>query len=291
MKFEYRIIRNGEVRYMACEGQVDDEYEGDLTYFGVLTDVTERRSVEIEMREFQSQLATANRLASLGELAGSIIHEINQPLTAITTDAEACQRWLAHDPAEIEEVRASIANVLSAASRAVSVVRGLRHLAKEGRAVLVPMDVNDSVRDVLGLLRSDLERAEVAVRFSLQPDLPSISGDRVQLQQVVFNLIQNAVDALGEITDRPRRIVMSTARTDEGRVAVAIEDNGPGASAQTLGRMFQPLFTTRAGGLGLGLTITRNIVSVHGGTIEAIPAEDHGLVIKVTFPACSGACA
>ena len=288
MRFEYRIIRRGEIRHISCDGQVDTEHEGDQTYYGVLTDVTDRKAVESALRDLQSQLAAANRLASLGELAGSIVHEVNQPLTAITTHAEAGLRWLSHVPPNLSEARESLGNVVAEATRAATVVKGLRNIARGGPAEFTTIDVNPIIDEVLMLARSSTERANVAVQLVLENTLAPVKGDRTQVQQVVFNLVQNAIDALLPITDRQRCLtVLSKSDAAMRTIEIAVIDNGAGIDQASLGRIFEPLFTTRKGGLGLGLSICCNIVEAHGGRMAAALNADHGMVVRVTLPQAS----
>src|SRR5262245_52579384 len=288
MRFEYRIVRRGEIRHISCDGQVDTEHDGDLTYYGVLADVTDRKAVESALRDLQSQLAAANRPASLGELAGSIVHEVNQPLTAITTHAEAGLRWLSHVPSNLSEARGSLESVVAEATRAATVVKGLRNIARGGPAEFTTIDVNPIIDEVLILARSSTERANVAVQLVLENTLPPLKGDRTQVQQVVFNLVQNAIDALLPITDRQRCLTVSSKSDAAMRtIEIAVIDNGAGIDQASLGRIFEPLFTTRKGGLGLGLSICCNIVEAHGGRIAAALNADHGMVVRVTLPQAS----
>src|SRR5262245_48581976 len=288
MRFEYRIIRRGEIRHLSCDGQVDTEHDGDLTYYGVLADVTERKAVESALRDVQSKLASANRLASLGELAGSIVHEVNQPLTAIATHAEAGLRWLSHVPPNLSEARESLENVVTEATRAATVVKGLRNIARGGPAEFTTIDVNPIIDEVLILVRSSTERANVAVQLVLEKTLPPVKGNRTQVQQVVFNLVQNAIDALLPITDRQRRLtVLSKSDAAMRTIEIAVIDNGAGIDQASVGRIFEPLFTTRKGGLGLGLSICSNIVEAHGGHMVAALNADHGMIVRVTLPQAS----
>src|SRR5262249_2832797 len=265
--------------------QVDSEHAGDLTYYGVLTDITERKAVEAEFRALQSNLAAANRFASLGELAGSIAHEIRQPLAAITNDAEACLRWLADDPPNLGELTESLSCIVSEASRAGNIVTGLRNVARGGSAEVSPLDLNETVEEVLMLARSETQRALVAVTTAYEEQLPLVNGNRTQLQQVVFNLVQNALDALTAVNERPRSLhASSQSNAEHGSVELRLRDNGVGLQADAIERICEPLFTTRTGGLGLGLAICRNIVELHGGSISAVRNPDHGLTLAIRLP-------
>src|SRR5262245_5326261 len=240
MRFEYRIVRHGEIRHLSCDGQVDSEHAGDLTYYGVLADITERKAVETEFRALQSKLAAANRFASLGELAGSIAHEIRQPLTAITNDAEACLTWLADNPPNLGELTESLSCIVSEASRAANIVTGLRNVARGGSAEVSPLDLNETVEEVLMLARSETQRALVAVTTAYEEQLPLVNGNRTQLQQVVFNLVQNALDALIAVNERPRSLhVSSLSDAEDGSVELRLRDNGVGLQGAAIERIFE----------------------------------------------------
>jgi PAS domain S-box-containing protein len=283
LRFEYRVVVNGEVRHILCEGHPEFDRHGDLLYCGVVVDITEQKAVEEVYANMQSELSTALRLASLGELAGSVVHEVNQPLTAIIANADACRRWLAKEPANVEEAREAANHVSSDARRAASVVSGLDSLARGARTRFAPLMIQDVIGEVLLLLKSYLKRGRVSVQSDLSRDLPELVGDRLQLQQVVLNLIRNASDAMRSVHDRPRTLRISAWAMDR-EVTVAFRDSGEGVDPERLERMFAPLHTTKSEGLGFGLSICKRIVTSHRGGIWAERNNDDGLTVGFSVP-------
>jgi PAS domain S-box-containing protein len=283
LRFEYRVVVEGEVRHILSEGHPEFDRNGDLLYCGVVVDITQQKAVEEVFASMQSELSTALRLASLGELAGSVVHEVNQPLTAMIANADACRRWLAKEPANVEEAREAADQVSQEARRAAAVVSGLDALARGARTRFAPLSLKDVVGDVLLLLKSHLDRARIALQLDLPPDLPEIVGDRLQLQQVVFNLVRNASDAMRGVDDHPRSLRISAWATD-AETTVAFRDSGEGAGPERLERMFAPFHTTKSDGLGLGLSICKRIVTSHRGRIWAERNNDDGLTVSFSIP-------
>src|SRR3984957_15053249 len=269
LRFEYRVVVDGDVRHILSEGHPEFDRNGDLLYCGVVVDITEQKAVEEVFATMQSELRTALRLASLGELAGSVVHEVNQPLTAIIANADACRRWLAKEPANVEEAREAAGHVSTEARRAAAVVSGLDSLARGTRTRFAPLRFQEVIGEVLLLLKSHLERGRISVQVDLPRDLPEIVGDRLQLQQVVFNLIRNASDAM---------------RTVDKEMTVAFRDSGEGADPERLECMFAPLQTTKSEGLGFGLSICKRIVTSHRGRIWAERKNDDGLTVSFSIP-------
>jgi two-component system sensor kinase FixL len=283
LRFEYRVVVEGDVRHILSEGHPEFDRNGDLLYCGVVVDITEQKAVEEVFANMQSELSTALRLASLGELAGSVVHEVNQPLTAIIANADACRRWLAKEPANVEEAREAANHVSSEARRAAAVVSGLDSLARGARTRFAPLMFQDVVGEVLLLLKSQLERGRLSVQVDMSRDLPEIVGDRLQLQQVVFNLVRNASDAMRSVDDRARTLRVSVWATEE-EMTVAFRDAGEGADPERLERMFAPLQTTKNEGLGFGLSICKRIVTSHRGRIWAERNNDDGLTVSFSIP-------
>jgi PAS domain S-box-containing protein len=282
LRFEYRVVLDGEVRHILSEGHPEFDRNGDLLYCGVVVDITEQKAVEEVFANMHSELSTALRLASLGELAGSVVHEVNQPLTAIIANADACRRWLAKEPANVEEAREAADHVSSEARRAAAVVSGLDSLARGARTRFAPLMIQDVIGEVLLLLKSHLERGRVAVQIDLPRDLPELVGDRLQIQQVVFNLVRNASDAMRSVDDRTRTLRISAWTTDKD-MTIAFRDAGEGADPERLVRMFAPLQTTKNEGLGFGLSICKRIVTSHRGRIWAERNNDDGLTVSFSI--------
>jgi signal transduction histidine kinase len=281
---EYRVVhRNGSILHVAAVGQFDLGPTGDVELEGIITDITERKAAEQALTDARNELARAVRLASLGELAGSIVHEINQPLTGIIMSAEACLRWLARDPAEPVEARKSAIRVIEQGRRARDVVAGLRSLARDAQLRFTDVQINDAIEEILLLLKRDIERADVTLRAALDRSKPVVEGDRVQLQQVVHNLVRNAIDAMTAASRRPRVLTVSSKVAD-GHVSVEIADTGVGIAAASRERLFDALYTTKGDGLGLGLSICRKIITVHGGRLWVEENTAHGATFTFTLP-------
>lgn len=237
---------------------------------------------EDALREARAELARAARLTIMGELAASIAHEINQPLAAIVSNGGAGLRWLSRDTPNLDEVRDSITHMMSDAKRAADVVRGLRGLAKKSGPQLTTLDIDDTIHEVLALTRSEAQRQGVVLRTVLAAGDRPVIGDRVQLQQVLLNLILNGIDAM-QTTDTKELTVLS-AVTEPGSVLVSVEDSGPGLDPAIAQRIFDPFFTTKADGLGMGLSICRSIIEVHGGRLWVSPRMPHGTALRFTVP-------
>jgi len=281
---EYRIVhRSGSIVHVAAVGQFDLGPTGDVELEGIITDITDRKAAERALTDARIELARAVRLASLGELAGSIVHEINQPLTGIIMSAEACLRWLARDPAESGEARKSATRVIEQGRRASDVVAGLRSLVRDTKLRFTEVQINDAIDEILLLLNRDIERAGVTLRTELDRSRPVVEGDRVQLQQVVHNLVRNAIDAMTAANGRPRVLTVSSKVAD-GHVSVEVADTGIGIASPSKERLFDPLYTTKGEGLGLGLSICRRIIAVHGGRLWAEENTTHGATFTFTLP-------
>jgi C4-dicarboxylate-specific signal transduction histidine kinase len=281
---EYRVVhRDGTTLYVAAVGQFDLGPSGDVELEGIITDVTEQKVAEQALTDARNELARALRLASLGELAGSIIHEINQPLTGIIMSAEACLRWLARDPVEPSEARESAVRVIEQARRASDVVTGLRSLVRNAQLNFTQIDINEAIEKVLLLSKRELERAGVTLRIEFDRTLPNIEADRVQLQQVVLNLVRNAIEAMSGVEGRSRILTVSSKVADE-HVSVTVADTGVGIDPANRVRLFDALYTTKENGLGLGLSICRKIVTIHGGRLWVEENTTHGTMFAFVLP-------
>ena len=246
-------------------------------------DVSDRKRGEHEAQQQRQSLAHAGRVLAVGELAGSLAHELNQPLTAMVTNAQAAQRLIDRptpDPVEMQEI---LSDIVQAGQRGADVIRGLRRLLRRADSDQVAVDMNMLVQEVAGLLHSDTILKRISVRLDLSPNLPPVLGERVQLQQVILNLFMNAYEAMSNGSDGPRELVVRTKR-GPANVEFLVSDTGPGLSDETVQRMFEPFFTTKPEGLGLGLSISRTIVRAHGGEIRAVRHAERGSTISVTLP-------
>ncbi|HWF01029.1 MAG TPA: MEDS domain-containing protein [Caulobacteraceae bacterium] len=242
----------------------------------------ERERAEAALAAAQNQLARSARFTTLGVLAASIAHEVNQPLAAIVTNSEASQRWLARTPPALEEARSALGRIVRDANRAGDVIGGIRALVA-GRTERVAFDVNAAIAEVAIVTRGLLKARRIELRQDLALDAPTLVGDRLQLEQAIINLVANASDAMAEAPP-PRDIVIRSRAGPDGEVVVAVVDRGHGLDAQTAGRIFDPFFTTKPGGMGLGLSIARAVAEAHGGRLSARPGPDGGAVFELTIP-------
>jgi signal transduction histidine kinase len=247
--------------------------------------LTERRRAAEELRQAQADLAHVSRVTTMGELVASIAHEVNQPLGAIVTNGSACLRLLNREPADLDKSREVIGRMISDGMRASEVIKRIRDLLHKSTPEKAPLNINETVREVIGLVSNDVLSSEVALRTELAADLPRVVGDRIQLQQVILNLILNARDAMTEVLTHPRELLITSRKNESGGVVVAVRDSGKGLDANDAERIFDPFFTTKAEGMGLGLSISRTIIEDHGGRMWATPNELHGTVVQFSLPA------
>jgi C4-dicarboxylate-specific signal transduction histidine kinase len=255
-------------------------------------DMTDRKRAEEKLRaseqrllEAQMELAHVNRITTTGQLAASIAHEVNQPLAAVVTNAEACLRWLDRGTPDLDAARRSVEWVINDGNRASEVIRRVRALAQKTDIEKVPLDVSDVVREVMALVQRELISHRVSLRTEFAPALPMILGDRVQLQQVIINLVMNGIEAMQSVTDRPRELVIRSRQDQTQHVLVSVTDCGVGISAENTDQLFNPFFTTKSSGMGMGLSICRSIIEVHGGQLWATANVPHGAVFQFTLPA------
>jgi PAS domain S-box-containing protein len=247
-------------------------------------DLTERKHVEQALRDMQTNLAHVVRITTLGELTASIAHEVNQPLGAVIANAEACLRWLRRATPDLDAACRSVEWIIDDGNRASEVIRRVRALAKKTEIDKIPLDVNDVVREVVALVQRELTSNRVLLRMELAPALPPILGDRVQLQQVMINLVMNGIEAMQSVTDRPRELVIQSRRDEERRVLVSVTDCGVGIATEDVDRLFNPFFTTKSSGMGMGLSICRSIVEGHGGRLWATANIPHGATFQFALP-------
>jgi PAS domain S-box-containing protein len=255
-------------------------------------DLTERKRAEAEAREserryreMEMDLAHANRAATMGQLTASIAHEVKQPIAATVTNAQAALRWLACEPPDLGEVRQALAHIVQDGVRAGDVVGGIRDLVKKAPPREDRLEINPAIREIIELTRGETVKNGVCVQTELADGLPLIQGDRVQLQQVMLNLIINAVEAISGASEGPRELLISSGKAGTDDVYVAVRDSGPGVPATDLERLFEPFYTTKPGGLGLGLSICRSIIQTHGGRFWATPNSPRGAIFQFTLPA------
>ena len=284
-QYEYRIVLpDGSVKYLQSVGQPDSTGSSDLEFVGTVMDITERRRAEEALRNAQAELIRVARLTTMGELLASIAHEINQPLAAVATSGDACLRWLNRDQPDLDAARDAVSRVVRDAHRAGDVIRSLRALTKKSGPQLTKLDIRDAIEEVLALTRGELQQHGVVLHTDLSAGDRPVLGDKVQLQQVLLNLIMNGIQAMGAVTDRRKELTVSVALAEPGRVQVAVEDTGPGLDPAIAQRIFEPFFTTKSDGLGMGLSICRSIIEAHGGQLWASPRAPHGTAFHFTIP-------
>jgi len=251
-------------------------------------DLTERKQAEQALRQAQAQLTHLARVMTTGELTASIAHEINQPLAALATNASAGLRWLAREPPELDEARACLQRMLRDSQRAGDVVTRIRSLIKKSPPVKTSLDLNDAIHEVLSLIAPEARQHAVLVQAQLAADLPPVRGDRVQLQQVILNLAMNGIDAMKGVAGRPRALWIRSHLHEVGAVLVAVEDNGIGLDGENLERVFEAFYTTKADGMGIGLSISRSIIAAHGGQLWLSANDEYGVTFQFTLPTKDG---
>ncbi len=263
---------------------VRDVESGAKMIIGTLIDITTTRHAQDALRATQSKLAHITRLTTMHEVTAAIAHEVNQPLAAIVANGNAAIRWLRKTPPEVAEAVATVNQIVSDGHRASEVVASIRGLFKKDQHANVLLDVNAVIREVLELLQGDLSSKRVSVRTKLNRNLPQILGDHGQLQQVVLNLVMNAVEAVSDNPGGSRVLNVSSKRSQSEEVIIAVEDSGPGIDAKDFDRVFDAFFTTKSQGMGMGLAICRSIVEAHGGRLWASARRPHGSIFYLTLP-------
>ena len=237
------------------------------------------------LREAQTELAHVNRVTAMGQFAASIVHDTMQPISASLTNAHAALRWLSADPPDLGEVREALDRIVKAGGLASDVIGRLRALSKKAPAPKDSLAINEVILDVIALTRSEVVKNGISLRTELAEGLPRIQADRVQLQQVILNLMMNAVEAMSGVRERARQLLLGTEREASGGVVVTVTDSGPGLNSESFDRMFEAFYTTKSRGMGMGLSICRTIVEAHGGRIWAPRTAGQGATLQFTLPA------
>jgi PAS domain S-box-containing protein len=284
--FVYQRRRpDGALRIVAASGKPVFDGEGQFAgYRGVARDITEFRRAEEALQRTQAELAHITRITTLGELAASIAHEVNQPLAAIVADGTASLNWLAAEPPDLDRVRDALDAIVTDGHRAAEVIQRIRQLARKSAPRKDRLDVNGIVCAVEPLVRAELRRHEVTLTLDLEPGLPPVIGDRVQLQQVLLNLVMNGIEAMAAVTGRPRELLIRSHPHEAAQVLVAVQDTGVGIDPNDLDQLFSAFFTTKQAGMGMGLSISRSIIEAHGGRLWATPNSGPGATFQFTLP-------
>jgi C4-dicarboxylate-specific signal transduction histidine kinase/ABC-type uncharacterized transport system substrate-binding protein len=282
IEVEYRIAGpDGEVRWMAARGRADQGNPQRL--LGVTLDITPRKRAEAQAEQDRTALRHMTRVSLLGQLSASIAHQLNQPLASILSNAEAAQAMLKREPVDLPELREICSDIVAEDHRAADVIRHLGVLFKRGEPLFAPLDVNELVRDTLELTRTNLLTRQVAAFLRLAPDLPLVDGDRVQLQQLLLNLIVNAADAMEATPMAERQLTISTALSGP-QIQLCVADRGPGIPGSDLNHVFEPFWTTKGAGMGIGLAICRSIVAAHRGSLSSANAQEGGAIFCTLLP-------
>jgi signal transduction histidine kinase len=279
---------DGRIRYLRQVARAIRHPDGRLEYLGTVQDVTERRHSEDALANVRSELAHVARTMSLGVLTASIAHEVNQPLSGIITNASTCLRLLGASPPNVDAALETARRTIRDGNRASEVIGRLRALFKKKEVVIESVDLNEATREVIALSGPDLQRRRVSLQTDLDDALPLVSADRVQLQQVILNLLLNASDAMKAMEDRPKQILIRTARDEDGAVRLSVRDSGVGVVAESLNRLFDAFYTTKADGMGIGLSVSRSIIESHAGRLWCEPHDGPGATFAFTVPvACA----
>ncbi|MGZ3331433.1 MAG: PAS domain-containing sensor histidine kinase [Gemmatimonadaceae bacterium] len=285
--FEYStrlLMPNGSVKYVKAIAHGSRDAEGRLEYIGAVHDVTQRRMSEEALERARSELAKVAGVTSLGVLTASIAHEVNQPLSGIITNASTCLRMLDVDPPNLDGARETARRTIRDGNRASDVITRLRALFSRKEFMLEPLDLNEATREVIALSLSELQRNRVIVHSELADDLPPVSGDRIQLQQVILNLLRNASDAMVGVNDRPRQLTIRTETDEEDRVRLTVQDVGVGLAPQNPEQLFAAFYTTKTNGMGVGLSVSRSIIEGHHGRLWAAPNDGPGATFSFSIP-------
>jgi PAS domain S-box-containing protein len=284
LDFEQRLLMpDGSVKHLHVIARLQNS-PGNPEFVGTVMDMTSTKQAEEALRKAQADLAHVSRVTTMGELVASIAHEVNQPLGAIVTNGQACVRLLSREVPDINRSCEVVGRMITDGIRASEVIRRIRDLLHKAPLEKAPLNINETAQEVIALASSDVLRSKVELRTELAADLPPVIGDRIQLQQVILNLILNARDAMSEVHTYPRELLLTTLKSKSSEVVVSVRDSGKGLEAKDVERIFDPFFTTKTEGMGLGLSISRRIIEEHGGKMWATPNDDTGATIQFTLP-------
>jgi PAS domain S-box-containing protein len=288
-EWQYRLLMpDHSIKYLHAVAHATRDQDGQLEYIATIQDVTARRRSEQDLAKARSELGKVARVTSLGVLTASIAHEVSQPLSGIITNAGTCLRMLDADPPNVEGARETVRRTIRDANRASDVIARLRALFRNDELTLELLDLNEITREVIALLLSELQRSGVAVQSVLADDLPVITGDRIQLQQVILNLLRNASDAMADVHDRPRELLITTQPEDADHVRVSVRDSGAGVDPQSMSKLLDAFYSTKSDGMGIGLSVSRSIIERHRGRLWTEPNDGPGATFSFSIPSNPG---
>jgi len=283
------VMPDGTTKYLHAVAHTVRDQGGQLEYIATIQDVTARRLSEEALDKARAQLTHVARVNSLGVLTASIAHELNQPLSGIITNANTCLRMLAADPANVDGARETARRTIRDGNRAAEILARLRALFSKKESTTEAVDLNEATREVIALSSNELQRNQIVVQSELAADLPTITGDRIQLQQVIVNLLRNASEAMVDTHGRPRQLLIRTEREDGDRVRVGVRDTGVGFDRQSMDKLFDAFYTTKRDGMGIGLSVSRSIVERHHGRLWAELNDGPGVTFLFSIPRGSDA--
>jgi signal transduction histidine kinase len=285
VEWQYRLVMpEHSIKYLNAVAHATRDKDGQLEYIAAVQDVTARRTSEDALTMARSELAKVARVTSLGVLTASIAHEVNQPLSGIITNAGTCLRMLDADPPNIEGARETVRRTIRDGNRAADVITRVRALFSKENLALESLNLNEVTREVIALSLSDLQRNQVDLQSELAEDLPPVNADRIQLQQVILNLLRNASDAMADVHDRPRELLIRTGMDDGDRVRLSVRDAGVGVDPKSMNKLLDPFYTTKSDGMGIGLSVSSSIVERHGGRLWAEPNDGPGATFSFSIP-------
>jgi PAS domain S-box-containing protein len=284
--FEHRLLMpDGSVKHLHVVARIATDEPGDLQFVGAVMDVTSAKQAQEQLHQAQAELAYITRMTTLGELAASIAHEVNQPLTAIVTSGDAGLRFLGRDPPRLDEVRDALIRMIGDGKRASGIIQRIRALTKRTETQSAPVDLNSVISESVALVQREVSSHRVALHIQLTPRLPSVLGDGVQLQQVMINLIINGIQAMASVDDRSSELTIRSRGDETGKVLVSVQDSGVGIDPENVNRLFDAFFTTKPDGMGMGLSICRTIIEAHGGKLWASSNAGPGATFQFSLPA------
>jgi PAS domain S-box-containing protein len=278
------LMPDGSIKYIHAVARVVSDAPGQLEFVGAVMDVTATRRAEEQLNLARAELAHVTRVTTMGELTAAIAHEVSQPLTGLVSSGHACLRWLAGDTPNLEAARRAVERMVNDGSRAGEVIRRIRAMVRKSSPRRDQLNINDTIMEVIALIRSEVRRNSISLRTELSNDLPLVPGDRIQLQQVILNLIVNAIEAMSGVSQLRRELLVASAEDASNGVLVTVRDSGTGLDRTSSDRLFEAFYTTKADGMGMGLAISRTIIEAHGGELWATPNMPQGAIFRFKLP-------